>query len=822
MTRCLNASGWPMKERGILYLEKFEKIFFIIFIITSIIGGIFLGTIMVSLENKADLNKLASFKPTLPTRLYDTKGRLISELFQHKRTLITLEEIPNPVIAAFLAVEDTNFYNHFGIDFGGILRAAWANIKAGRIVQGGSTLTQQLVKGLYTEGEKTFVRKFYEAILALQVEDEFSKDEILEIYFNQIYLGHGTYGLASAANFYFDKPVQELNIIEASILAALPKAPHTYSPFRSPHAARKKNRVILNRLADLGYISKENAEKFYKEFWDKYWKKIVTTPPTQTSFGQKYNRAPHYTEYIRQELVGLFGEKNVYSKGYQVYTTLDLDQQEIAEKLLLSAIKRQDPLARSSNYISVGSETLSKHVKMSSGKRKMIGKKETFEDKFRKKFKKTIADDLETLSLLLPARAQNDASVAFLGKTRDFQVDLKVEGAFLAMEPATGRLTAMIGGREFTPSNQFNRATQARRQPGSAFKPFIYGAALEDRAMHYATGFVDSPIVNVRPNGTVWAPGNYNDTFRGYIHAYNALAQSLNLVSVQIYDLVGPDVIIDFASRLINIPHSRFQPDPTLSLGTSELTPQELLLGYTILIHKGREIIPHGIIYVTDRDGNVIYDSEKQIFRILSYKRKMGKDQIIEEGISFIMRKMMTNVVNYGTANLVRQNYSGPAAGKTGTTQGWHDAWFCGSTPDLAAVVWIGLDNWKMSLGVDQTGGWIAAPLWGKFMGEVYRKRGANPAPFSERIPKGVRKSAVSAVNGKWLNSKCDPPEPAVGTFIPAPIRVGNQWKKVGGPVSDCSKVETRSFLDIMQEQNKISDEELNKKRGYNRLYRAD
>ncbi len=811
-----------MRGNSILSLNRFEKIFFNIFIFTSFIGGIFLGTLMVSLENKADLEKLASFQPTLPTRLIDTKGRLISELFQHKRTLITLEEIPNPVIAAFLAVEDTNFYNHFGIDFVGILRAAWANLKAGSIVQGGSTLTQQLVKGLYTEGEKTFIRKFYEAVLALQVENEFSKNEILEIYFNQIYLGHGTYGISTAAEFYFDKSLGDLNLVEGSILAALPKAPHTYSPFRSPHEAMAKNRIILNRLAELGYIERKETEEFHKKFWEKYWEKIVLTPPTATSFGEKINKAPHFAEYIRQEAEGLFGEKNIYSKGYQIYTTLDLDQQKIADRLLKETVRKQDALAQSSNFIRGGTRSLGGHVSMNPGKNIQIGKEETFEDKFRKTFKKELSEGFEVLGLILPVKPHNEVSMAFLEKTRDFQAELKVEGAFLAMEPHTGRLTAMVGGREFNANSQFNRATQARRQPGSAFKPFIYGGAMEARAMHYAMGFVDSPVVNVRPDGSVWAPGNYNDVYTGYVHAHNALAQSLNLVSVQIYDLVGPDVIIDFASRLINIPPSRFQPDPTLALGTSELTPQEMLLGYTTLIHKGKEIIPHGIIYVTDRDGNVIYNSEEQVFQILSYKRKNGKDQIIEEGISFIMRKMMTNVVDSGTASTLRQYYQGPAAGKTGTTQGWHDAWFCGSTPDLAAVIWVGLDNWKMSLGVDQTGGWIAAPFWGKFMGEVYSKRGYTPEPFSEVLPRGVRQGAVSAINGRWLNPECNPPEPAVGTLIPEPIKLGNQWKKVGGPTSDCSGVKTRSFLDILQEQNKISDNELGKKKGYNRLYRGE
>lgn len=803
------------------FFQKFEKFLVYAFFVIALGGGIFLGYLVTEVEDTSNLEELSSFQPTLPTRLYDINGRLIAELYQHKRVLVKIEEIPRSVVTAFLAIEDTNFYNHFGIDFMGIMRAAWANLKAGRIVQGGSTLTQQLVKGLKTKGEKTFTRKLYEAVLALKVEKEFSKKEILEMYMNQIYLGHGTEGVASASRFYFEKPVQKLNMMEGAILAALPKAPHSYSPFRSPHESYKKNKVVLRRLVELGHLSQTEASQLYNSYWPKYWKKIIITPPTKNVFGSKTNEAPYFTEYIRQELVGIF--EDVYNRGYQVYTTLDLDQQHIAEELLQTTLEDQDPVARRSNAnyrAGVDYNLLNTYYGLSSIL-SLPGVVRTYSlrNDFRQKLKKGNSDAWELLSLILPSDEVNRTSEDFLSATREFKSDLHVEGAFLGMEPHTGRITAMIGGREFNASSQFNRATQAKRQPGSAFKPFVYGGAIEDRSVHYAMGFLDSPIMNIQPDGSMWSPSNYGGEYRGYVHLYKALAASLNLVSVQVYDKVGPDKIIDFASRLMKIPESRFQPNPSLALGASEVTPQEILLGFSIIANGGVEIIPHGIVYITDRDGNVIYNAENQIYNNLNYKRKQGELQVIEPSVSYIMRTMMENVVNAGTAGRIRSEgkYFGPAMGKTGTTQAWSDAWFVGSTTDLAAVVWMGMDNASMTLGRHQSGGLKAAPLWGSFMKQVYDKKGKNPEPFSKTPPQGVKQGGVCAYTGKWPNPECD--DKFIGTMYAAPVKVGNRIKRVGGETCDCHHVKTENFLELMQKQNKISDDELGKTKKFSQPY---
>ncbi|MBX3722803.1 MAG: PBP1A family penicillin-binding protein [Turneriella sp.] len=812
--------------RGLPWWQKVEKIAVYSFFLSAFFGGMILGFIHFRIHSKTgDLDRLASFRPTIPTRLYDQKGRLIAELFRHQRKLVSLEEIPRPVIAAFLAIEDSNFYDHFGIDFKGIARATFKNLRARRVVAGGSTITQQLVKGLYTESERTLYRKVYEAILALQVEKAFTKDEILEMYFNQTYFGHGAYGISAAAQFYFDKPVSKLNFMEASILAALPKSPHNYSPFRAPHEAYKKNKASLNRLVEVGYITKQEADTLYKTFWPVYWKKIVTTPPSKTIFGEKVNNAPYFTEHVRQELITLYGEDAVYSKGLQVYTTLDLEQQKAAEKVLLPALTKLDPVARAQNSRTSSGIQKQKVLDPATGKivEKAFSTREySLRGEFRSDFKEEAADALQLVSLTLPATSVNEVSTDFMSSSREHRGDLHVQGALLALDLKTGRYSAMIGGREYKSSDQFNRATMARRQPGSAMKVFVYGAALESRGIHYAMGFIDSPLVNVTPTGKVWAPSNFDSGFSGYVLAFRALSASINLISVQVYDLVGPDVIINYASRLMKVPESRFQPNPSLALGTSEVTPAELLLGYAIIGNKGQDIIPHAIMYIADREGNVIAHPENDVIQALNYKRRTGQIQIIEEGSTFILRKMMENVVNAGTPTQgirVDGGYKGPGAGKTGTTNSFNDVWFSGFSTETAAVVWFGMDNGDMTLGKGITGGAHVAPVWGGFMAEIDKIRGREAPPFDQTMPASVKTGAVCKFTGKWINPKCDTSDNLTGTLIPQPITKNGKRLGVGGEACDCHHAESKSFLDLLQADHNVQDEEVGRKNKYKKSY---
>ena len=525
---------------------KFEKLVFIIFLLIALFGGTVLGFIVHAVESETDIQELAKFQPTLPTRLYDVKGRLISELFLHKREIISLDRVSPTVIAAFLAVEDNNFYHHFGIDFFAIFRAAMENLRHLSIVQGGSTLTQQLVKGLYTKGERSIARKIYEAALTLEVEKKFSKNEILEMYFNQIYLGHGAYGLASAAKFYFDKKVEDLGIVEASILAGLPKAPHNYSPFRSPHVCREKSLVTLKKMAEQGYFSRKEAIDLHSQFWKIYWGKVMTTPSSINSFGEREDNAPYFTEYVRQYLEKRINKEQLYSKGYKVYTTLDLDLQNIASQVLKEGFKQADPIAKKANRTiikGVDPELLSTYnILQSVLPLPGIEKKYSLKNDLMSNINNELSDAFELLTLSLPLKKLNEYSITYIKGAGNIQTeDVQVQGSFLAMDHRSGRIIGMIGGREFKSSDQFNRALLARRQPGSAFKPFIYGAALEDRQIHSNMGFLDSPIYNLQPDGSMWAPTNYMGNYKGFVPLTRALALSMNLVSVQIYDMVGPE-----------------------------------------------------------------------------------------------------------------------------------------------------------------------------------------------------------------------------------------------------------------------------------------
>lgn len=804
--------------------KNLEKNALIGFFLMCFLGGGLLGVIIHAIDSSSNLKELTLFSPNVPTRIYDVKGRLVSELFRHQRKLVKLSDIPTPVIGAFLAVEDTDFYDHIGIDFAGILRAVASDIRRLRFVQGGSTITQQLVKRIFTSGKRRLSRKIYEAILALVVEKEFTKDEILEFYFNQIYFGGGAYGIASAAKFYFDKDVKDLNLMEGAILAALPKSPNSYSPIKNFHIAYNKNKVILKRFVELGYLSSAEADEIYDKFWEKYWHKVALTPESATIYGEKTDQAPYFTEYIRQKLIAMYGEHKVYSTGMNVYTTINLDHQKIAESLLLPKIAEQDSIARLSNNNK--SETNLELFNLYQSFQRIlalpqIDQQYSLEEDFREKFKAELLDSFELMTDQLPLSGLNDFSVGFYREAREFNNNALVQGAFISLEPSTGRITTMIGGRKYDSSDQYNRAILARRQPGSAMKPFVYGAALEDRAVHFASGFIDAPIMDLQSDGTSYAPQNYSGSYHGYILLNNALALSLNLVTAQVYDLVGPDKISQFAGKLMKIPTKRFKKNPSLALGASEVTPVELLRGYSVIANDGKEVEPHSIIYITDRDGNIINEPEKKILDHLNDLQKEGKIQVIEPGVDFILRKMLEGVVEHGTATRgVREKggFYGPAAGKTGTTSSWKDAWFAGFTKDLAAVVWMGIDKGPLTLGKHQAGGVLCAPIWGTFMQEVYKLEKKKPEHFNEVPPKDVFTQAVCVSEGRLPNEDCKEEQETTTTYIPAPVK-GEDGKQKAVKIEkcDCDVQSTRSFLDYLQEQNKISDEELGKKKGFER-----
>jgi penicillin-binding protein 1A len=717
-------------------LPKIEKAFIWLFFFVCVVGGLMFGYVTSEIKSYSGIDNLKAFQPSIPTRLYDVNGEVITELFQQRRYPVSFEEMPPCLINAFLSAEDQGFYDHFGIDPPAIIRAMGKNVLASikslrpTIAQGGSTITQQLAKRLFTSGERTFARKALEAVLALQIEKRFTKEEILEMYFNQIYFGHGCHGIAMASKFFFNKDVRYLSLMESSVLAGLPSRPNGLSPIKYPRLSSAKNRDILNRMVGEGYVSRERADRLYNEFWPAFVESIIMDYPTKGASSKSFDRAPYFTDYVRQILVARFGEDMVYNDGLSVHTTLDLRQQEIGEQVMTDALEKQNSVSVRANV----NRTMAAEMGMidSFDGLRMIFPLPSVsiglggETAFKQMMSDDLLDELESLAFFVQTPGCSRVLEAYHSQLSGLSSVMNVEGALIAIEPFSGYIRTMIGGTKFEVQNQYNRAVQARRQPGSSFKPFVYGAAIENRLVTTETYLPDAPILDIDAIGNTWTPGNYEGEYRGMVPVSNALSASINVISIRLYDLLGPDRIIEYASKMTKVPPTDFGANPTLALGTSELTPFEMATGFAIYANRGKDVIPFAVRYVVDRDGNEVANIEGEVGEILARKSKNGTIQVISEDVAWIMTQLLQRVVDSGTATegiRIKGGYSKKGAGKTGTTSNWSDAWFCGYTPDLAAVVWVGYDLSYLSLGTHQAASEVAAPLWGRYMAGVYRNK---------------------------------------------------------------------------------------------------
>jgi penicillin-binding protein 1A len=689
------------------------------------------------------------YDPNISTTLYDVNGEIISELFEENRSIAGTGVIPPVVKHAFLTAEDRNFYLHSGYYLPGIIRALFVDVFSGEIRQGGSTITQQLVKQLYTKGEKTIRRKLVEILLARELEKKYSKDQILEMYLTQIYFGHGVYGVNSAARFFFDKDLKELNVVEASLLAAIPQAPNHYSPLKNPRAAFQKNQQILLNMIGSGYISRDEAIAQFNDFWAAYLENVKTKFQNLGIRSKSYDKAPYFTEYIRRALVEKYGEKLVYRGGLRVYTTLDLRQQKAAEDALLRGIEEQNKTA--SLYNALRLDEIDRLMAQRLIDEKKITRAEAeHRIKFLDAFRKDSLDDALLASLVFGNGAVETVMENYLGAYEKIKQASRVEGALIAIDPVSGAITAMVGGSDFNTANQLNRSVQSARQPGSAFKAFVYGAGIESKKITPATPFYDVPVVfkGTDNKGTdmMWKPSNYEKSYKGKVLVRDALAASLNIVSVLVVDEIDPKLVAEYASRIIGIPISRFSIDTSISLGTSDLSPLEMAKGFAVYANGGRAVHPHAIISITDKNN-------KKIFCAVT--PAAPEKRVISPETAFIMTSMLRSVVDSGTAHEGIRGTAGfhlPAGGKTGTTTDFRDAWFVGFTPDLVAAVWMGCDSQKFSLGAGQGAAAVAAPVWGAFMHEVYTFR--KPSRFKGR-PEGVSRINVCVKTGRLPIEGC-------------------------------------------------------------------
>ncbi|PKL17451.1 MAG: carboxypeptidase [Spirochaetae bacterium HGW-Spirochaetae-5] len=684
------------------------------------------GVILVLDFNK--VQNLATYQPDITTRIYDKNGIIISELFTEKREIVPYEKIPKNLINAFIAIEDNEFYDHWGINPKGIVRAFFVNIFAGGVKQGGSTITQQLAKILLTSRERSLYRKVKEAFIALMIEAKYSKDEILNLYLNQIFLGHGSYGVESASKIYFQKHVWELNLAESALLATLPSAPNLLSPIRHPKTSIYRHKIILGKMVEMGYITVDEAEKAFLGFWPDYLAFIGDLSPSLTTWSTRIDKAPWFTEYIRRDLVKRYGEEMVFSGGLSVYTTLDVNKQMAGQRILKEALDRQSAV---SGGLSFNNEeyitgNFSDEIALASLILNInsFNKKGSAENnKLNNHLRSQVVEELEGLNYLAGLTTIGD----FLDKYKSTYTDdrelQRVEGCIISINHRNGYIEAMIGGSEFSSINQLNRTMQSKRQPGSSIKPLLYTAAIESGKFTASTSVLDSPMVYLDTEGGDWLPENYEGEYNGFMRLRKALEKSINVVSIRIADTIGIDMVMNFYAKLLKMNDAekkeRIPRNLSIALGSLEVSPFEITRAYAIIANGGKDVIPFSIRYIKDRNGEIIENREKEINDTIAEKTKNGTIQVIRPATAQVMISLLKSVITSGTS---KRAYPGrPSGGKTGTTNNWKDAWFLGFTPELTTGLWMGYDKLGLSLGIGQAAGGIAAPIWGNYMSQALK-----------------------------------------------------------------------------------------------------
>lgn len=622
--------------------------------LTAILYGLCIGfgvaMVRAITEVLPAVERLEDYTTMGVSKVYDRKGKLIHEFYEQRRIIVPLEKVPEPLIKITIAMEDKNFYNHCGIDLFGVARASIYNILNLRTVQGASTITQQLARNLFLTLSKTLLRKIKEILLAFKIEKTYSKDEILELYFNQIYYGNGAYGVESAAQRYFGKHVEELTIPEIATLVGIPKFPEKYNPLTSPEVVIDRRNFVLDLMANNGIISNEEKVKFQKLPLN------LSAESAFTGF-----RSDYFIEEVRKWVTARFGPDLLYRGELSIYTTFDAELQKIAGKCVKNGILALE-----------------------------------------EKFKLNKEDTINPL-----------------------------QASLLAMDVKTGAILAEVGGRDFNKS-MFNRAVQALRQPGSAFKPFVWTTAL-------ANGFTPASIVEDEPisiklvTGQIYSPHNYDGQFFGPVTLREGIAHSRNLVSVRLITKVGPEQVVSYARRMGIT--STLDPVIALSLGSSSVTLLDMVSAYSTFGNRGVRTMAYMIERITDKDG------------VLLYKHQPFRQQIISPQLAYIMTSLMQSVLNEGTGVGTRsRGFYYPAAGKTGTTDEYMDTWFVGFTPSLACGVWVGFDDRKR-IGRRATSAEVTLPMWTDFM--ILATQSLR-SPFEDfEVPDGLEWKTICKKCGK-------------------------------------------------------------------------
>ncbi len=676
------------------------------------IGGLF-GFFLSYLNRLPQIEQTERFHPNIPSQVFADDGEPVEEFYVEKRALVhSIDEISPYLRNGIIAVEDAHFYAHPGVDPWGILRALYVNLKTGKVVEGGSTLTQQLAKLLFLKPARTMERKIQEAMLAVQLERTYTKDEVLLLYCNQIYLGHGVYGVQAASHYYFGKPAKDLLLEEAALLAALPKAPQDFSPYTHADRALSRRNHVLERMVAEKFITREMGEVAAKK------------PLNVKPVSPKLYLAPYFTESIRKHLEERYGYSGIYESGLQIYSTLDLAMQRTGEFALDAGLRKLDKRHgwRKIN-IALTPEEMKKYWNYSWAGKMAPGTivKGVVTEISEKQAMIRIGDQMVTLrpedwawtgrtsvsSLLqignvtdFKIKEMNDDQIARIGLDQTPLVD----GAIVAIEVKTGKIRALVGGSDFL-TKKFDRATQAWRQTGSAFKPFIYAAAFE-KGFTPSDVMVDAPLSYYDQwSKETWAPQNYTNDFLGPMTLRRALELSRNTIAVKLLEQIGVKYAISYVERFDVA--KGMQPYLPLALGASEATLLNLTRAYGAFANQGLMMQPYYVERILDRDGNLL---EQNLPRA---------KEVMRADIAYLMTDVLQGVVRRGTA-VKAKVLKRPLAGKTGTTDDCTDAWFVGYTPSLICGVWVGYDE-KKSLGKRETGAEAALPIWIEFMQTVLK-----------------------------------------------------------------------------------------------------
>ena len=680
------------------------------------------------------LEVLTDYRPKIPLRIYSADGKLIGEFGEERRAVVKLEQVPKTLINAIVAAEDERFFQHGGVDYLGVARAALSNFTSGGVKQGASTITMQVARNFFLSKEKTLTRKFNEMLLAFKIESSLSKQQIIELYINQIYLGQRAYGFAAAAQIYYGRPLAELCIAQAAMLAGLPKAPSSYNPIANPPRARQRQSYVLRRMRELGMLTPEQLAKADKE-----------PMVMRQSINEFHVRADYFAEMVRAQMFERYGE-DAYTHGLKVYTTLLSEHQRAAYDALRKGVldydrrhgyrgpeayveltgeltddKLEDALQDAPDsdeiYPAVVLEAGPKQVRIyrSGGERITIS-----EDglKFAAKLLGENVPPTQRIRRGAIIRITKDEK----GRWQIAQLP-QVESALVSADPRTGAIRALIGGFDFN-RNQYNHVTQALRQPGSSFKPFIYSAALE-KGFTAATVINDAPLTftAAQTGSEPWEPKNYDGKFEGPMRLRTALTKSKNLVSVRILQAITPQYAQDYISRFGFDPKLH-PPYLTMALGAGNVTPMQMLGAYSVFANGGYKIAPYFIDRVEDDKGKVMLANQPVV-------AGESAERVIDSRNAFIMSSLMRDVVRMGTATRAMRLKRNDLAGKTGTTNEFVDAWFGGFQPTLVAIAWMGFDQPK-TLGRNETGGSAALPIWIDYMATALKnvpEEGFNPPP---------------------------------------------------------------------------------------------